>query len=74
MLALTFWYVPRANFLVYTRDIIYLCGRSHWLSCNNFFPILIGAFSEVVFEFERKASYFGSLRAKLFVAPFVIRK
>jgi hypothetical protein len=43
----------------------------HWFFCmqNQYFISTCDAYSEVVFEFDRKATYFGSLRAKLILAP-----
>ena len=45
----------------------------HWLFCIKYqlFLSTCGACLEVVFESERISTYFGSLRAKLILAPLV---
>ena len=49
---------------------------SHWLLCIKYelFLSTCGACSEVVFEFEWRATYFGSLKAKLILAPLDMPK
>jgi hypothetical protein len=48
----------------------------HWLFCIQYQQFLStsGAFLEVVFDFEQRATYFGSLRAKLILAPLGMPK
>ena len=48
----------------------------HWFFCiqSQYFISTCGAYSEVVFEFDQRATYFGSLRAKLILAPLGMPK
>ena len=44
----------------------------HWLLCIQYQYVLStcdGAYLEVVFDFERRATYFCSVRAKFVLAP-----
>ena len=48
----------------------------HWFFCIQYQQFLStsGAFLEVVFDFEQRATYFGSLRPKLILAPLGMPK
>ena len=48
----------------------------YWVFCIQYqcFRFAFGACLEVVFEFEQRATYFGSLRAKLNLTPLGMPK
>ena len=78
------FYLPlfqQYNRVKFFKSRLFVVNWSLWFSIgcftynmNNSFPLVLHACLEIVFEFEYRATYFGSLRFKLILAPLGMPK